>query len=321
MRKVFDQLDSWCKRGLDKLIFAAIDPLPYAVARITIGFVSLINLTSLWPDRFLWFAENGALVGPARHFLTRSTSTNLFNWISSGETQVSVVLFLGIAFSIMVTIGALGRIAAVALWLILVSLSHQNMVILQGGDTLLRVCLFPLLFAPHTSVLSVDAWLKRREVKDPTPIWIGERTRNWPLTLIQIQISVMYLSTFLWKLKGSQWLDGTAVYTTSRLLDFQRFPVPFVFDNLSAIQAITWTTLYIELALGTIIWFRSTRYLVVGLGLMLHAGLEWTMNIPLFEVAAGGLLLTFVDGEDLRRWITRGQDFVKDRILRKRVAA
>ncbi len=305
-------LDAWFRTQIDALIFTRIDPLPFAVARITIGLVSLVNLTSLWPDRLLWFGQNGALDQAARDTLTRASSTNIFNWISSGDTQVSIVLFIGITAAIMMTFGAMGRIAAAVLWLVLVSLNHQNMVILQGGDTLIRTCLLPLQFAPHSSILSVDAWFNRSAYKDS--FLQAPATLCWPLTLIKIQVSVMYLSTFLWKMKGGQWIDGTAVYTTSRILDFQRFPVPFVFDNLSAIQAVTWSTLYIELALGTIIWFRSIRYLVVGLGLILHAGLEWTMNIPIFELAAGGLLPTFVDGTDLRRWSKNARTFVEARL-------
>ena len=284
------------KTAWDHLLFGRVDPLPFALLRIGIGVISLINLASLWPDRYDWFSHTGIVDEVARWNSHRWSSTNVFRLLGTGQLQIDLVLSAAILASLLFALGLFTRWVGPVLFLMLISVHHQNQFILQGADTLMRGLLFPLLFSPCGKILSLDRWIGLR--KGETEL---TSTPNWPLFLIQFQISIMYLATFLWKIKGHQWIDGSAVYTASRLVDFQRFPLPYLFDSLWALRFITWGTLYTEFVLGTLIWLRSTRYFVVALGLFLHLGLEWSMNIPLFEVLSAVALIAFIDGEDIRK--------------------
>ena len=62
----------------------------------------------------------------------------------------------------------------------------------------------------------------------------------------------------------------------------------------------------IELGLGTLVWFRELRYPVLLAGLCLHLGIEYAMNIPLFEWISIATYAVFIYPEDLSRageWI------------------
>jgi predicted DCC family thiol-disulfide oxidoreductase YuxK len=100
------------------------------------------------------------------------------------------------------------------------------------------------------------------------------------------------------------WLDGTALYYTARLEDFWRLPVPYVFDHLWSIKFATWATLMVEFALGVLIWFRDIRYLVLLAGLMLHLGIEWSMNVPLFSAMMLSAYVAFLEPAQFRRSLT-----------------
>src|SRR5207245_9732155 len=78
--------------------------------------------------------------------------------------------------------------------------------------------------------------------------------------LIQIQVAVLSASTVGRKLLGPTWRDGTAVYSMSRLVEFERFPLPPLFDHLWAIRAATWGSLLVEAALATLVWVPRLRY-------------------------------------------------------------
>ena len=59
----------------------------------------------------------------------------------------------------------------------------------------------------------------------------------------------------------------------------------------------------IEFALGVFVWFKELRYPVLLLGLLLHLGIEYSMNVPLFEWALLSAYVLFVDPADLQRAI------------------
>jgi hypothetical protein len=80
----------------------------------------------------------------------------------------------------------------------------------------------------------------------------------------------------------------------------QRFPVP-TFHHLFIYQTLTWMTLLIEFALGALVWFKELRYPVLLAGICLHLGIEYAMNIPLFELMAMATYINFVEPEDLTR--------------------
>ncbi len=117
--------------------------------------------------------------------------------------------------------------------------------------------------------------------------------------MLQIQTAVVYFLTFYWKSMGVTWINGTAVYYALHLQSFQRFPVPI--HNLFVLKSLTWTTLLIEFALAVLIWFKELRYPVLLAGLGLHLGIEYAMNIPLFEWMIIAAYVNFIDPEDLSR--------------------
>jgi predicted DCC family thiol-disulfide oxidoreductase YuxK len=97
------------------------------------------------------------------------------------------------------------------------------------------------------------------------------------------------------------WLSGTAVYYTSRLQEFWRFPVPYIFEHMWTMKLWAWSTLLIEFSLGALVWIKELRYMVLVGGVLLHAGIDYSMNIPLFGFIMVSAYITFVEPADLQR--------------------
>ena len=57
----------------------------------------------------------------------------------------------------------------------------------------------------------------------------------------------------------------------------------------------------IELSLWTLIWFKEFRYWVLAAGVLLHLGIDWSMNIPLFEYIMIASYIVFIDASDIKR--------------------
>jgi hypothetical protein len=277
---------------------------PVALYRILYGLLNIANLVLLRPDWFTWYGSHAYMSVETMNRLSPGARLNLFVLFPQTDFAANAFFWVFLACAISLTVGFMSRFSGVAVYLCLMSMHARNPYILNGGDTVLRVTGFYLMFAATGGALSVDR-LKR--------IWTGREGYEprlyspWAQRMIQVQMSVAYLSTFGSKMFGKTWRDGTAVYYVLRLEALHRFPVPFV-NRLLVTKLITWGTLVIEFAVGFLVWFRALRYAVLIAGFVLHMSIEYSMNLPLFEWIMVATYVTFIDPEDLSRawvWISK----------------
>jgi hypothetical protein len=112
----------------------------------------------------------------------------------------------------------------------------------------------------------------------------------------------MYLTSFLWKLEGHTWLDGTALYYVFHLHALARFPLPQWIQSAALLKVGSWFTLALEFSLGVLIWFRRFRYPLLLMGLLFHLAIEYALNLPMFAWDVLAAYVLFVDPADLARW-------------------
>lgn len=168
---------------------------------------------------------------------------------------------------------------------------------MNGGDILLKMTAFYLIFSSSGYYLSLDSLLKQK--------WRGQQSSEgdpsgWPQRLYRFLIALIYFQAFWSKLDDKTWLDGSAIYYVLRQQEFLRFPVAWIADNLWICQTLTWGTLVIECAMWSLVWFKETRYFVLAGALLLHLGIEYTMNLPVFESLMIASLVVFIPSEDLK---------------------
>lgn len=140
----------------------------------------------------------------------------------------------------------------------------------------------------------------------------------WTLRLLQLQLALVYCHTFFCKAPGSVWVDGTAVYYSSRIEDLVRISLPYVFEHLWSIYFLTYSTLIIELALWTLIWFKEFRYIIIIIAIIFHLTIDLHMNIPLFEwmmIASYSLYVYEPDMRHIVMAITNRLPWLKSKVL------
>lgn len=221
---------------------------------------------------------------------------NVFHLFNSSYEMVYLIMTLygiSILFSLF---GFYTRTSLIIMFICMTSIHQRNIWLLSSSELLLRSITLYLICSPCGHSLSIDSILGRKynsfkKKRDWAP---------WALRLIQIQISVVYLWTVWHKLKGEDWLDGSAVYYATRLEGMKSFSLSFLLDSMAFIKISTWGTLLIELALGTLIWIKEFRKSLIVLGVIFHLGIEMTMNIPFFEVIMILLLMLFVSPIEVR---------------------
>ena len=254
----------------NRFFFREVDARVYVFLRISVGIILAIYMIVLGPDWLRWFSEAGVLDSEAARANIDSDTWSVFHWIPN-ENVLLWFVFGAICLQVVLLVaGIKPRFQVICLFVWFLSMHHRNNLIWEGGDVLLRITLFLMMFMPLSGGF--------RSAKGVTrPIW--------PLLLLQIQQSILYLSSVGQKLKGADWRDGTAVYYASRLDDFsgRLLSFPISPNHLWISQLASWMTLAVELLLAFAVWVPSMWRQTVLIGIAFHLALELSMNLFLFQ--------------------------------------
>ena len=286
--------------GWNNFFFSETSPDALCYFRIFLGFFLFLNGISLIPDFEAWYGVgvNSLLPLNDSFKLYSNFRINIFKWLSPTEASAWFVLITYTLASFALMVGFKTRVSAIITFILLVSLQNRNYTILNSGDTLMRCMLFVLMLSPSGVKFSIDAWIREKKGLPKT-----ESISYTTVRLLQLQFALVYFATTLFKLKGYDWVDGTAVYYTSRLTNFQRFAIPLIFDLPSLTKFFTWTALAIEFAMGVLIWVKEWRKWVLLSGIALHMGIEITMSIGFFEWVMISAYILFLEADEIKKLI------------------
>lgn len=272
-------------------------PYPLAAFRIALGFILILNGLLLLPDLGVWFSQEAVTSLATILSIQSPGRLNLFVMFGDSPATVAAVMAAYLLAAMAFLVGWRPRIMAAIFFVCLVSLNHRNPLAFTSGDALLRLLSFFFIFAPSATV-----WAIRQE---PAP---GGRICPMAFRLMQFQVCLVYFSGFLAKLQGSMWRDGTAVYVVQQLSEFERLPLPALFTTPWVCQVLTWGTLALEGSFPFLVWFKETRLPILGALVLFHLGIEYSMNIQLFEWTMIVCSLLFLREEEVRGavgWVHR----------------
>lgn len=267
--------------ALQAWLYAPRDTRVCAALRIGYATLLLINALVWAPDLDLWFGEDGVLpYAASREVVDRDTltlfallpTTRFALWFSY-LAFISQIAFLGI--------GYLTRFQAVCTYVWLVSFQHRHMMLFDGEDNVFRLLGLCLVFMPAGARWSVDAWM-RRKFRGEAPVTAAPA---WGMRLAQVQMTTVYASTVCLKLTSQDWRGGDALYYVARLDDlYGRFPMPtWLFETPTAYHLATWAVLACELFIPVALWLPRLRVVALVLAASLHLGLDYAMNLFLFQ--------------------------------------
>jgi hypothetical protein len=269
--------------------------------RLAFGLLAVGYTISLAPALFAFYSDDGIL--PAQPNYSGTLAWGLLGWFPS-DAAVLLFYFLLLIGAMALLVGFQTRIAALVFFVCLISFGRRNPWVLNSGDLLVQVLAFYMLFMPAGLAVSVDRWLK-----DQRGLWDFPARPIWPLRLVQVQVSILYVAAVWAKVRGVTWNDGTAVSYAFRIEDIARFPVPgFVTDSLVLVNLLTFGTLAVELSIGILVWNRVLRPWVLLLGVGLHLGIDYAVRVGFFSYAVLVAYVAFVPPETARAIILGMRD-------------
>lgn len=219
---------------------------------------------------------------------------DIFQYLRPSYATLYAFFGIYLIFILSALFGFYTRFSLSIVFIALVSLHQRNIWLLSSADLLIRLVTLYLIFSPCGQAFSIDSLLTK---KSDQFVFAAP----WALRLLQIQLSVVYLWTVWHKLKGGDWVDGTAVYYATRLEAMKNFPIPYIFNSIPILKMMTWGTLLVEFLLGSFIWFKEFRRPLIIIGIGFHLCIEYSMSIPFFEIIMMAMLLLFTPGNDIAR--------------------
>jgi len=210
--------------------------------------------------------------------------------------------------TLLMTIGLGTRVVVPLAWWMQLMFMHRLTGALFGLDQVTTLLVTYLMLAPCGSRWSIDAWLRRRlDQQHETPAGQllqeprqGPR-RRWlvsfflpaaePSTattvatrLIQIHLCVIYLFGGLWKGRGEMWWDGTAMWFAAANHEYRSLDLTWLADYPLVFATLAHATLFWEIFYPALVWPRLTRPLVLGMAVLVHAGIAIFLGMITFGV-------------------------------------
>lgn len=269
---------------------------PLALLRIGFGLLVLVWCLAVAGDATTFFGPKGLLPGYAG---TASPLAVLSWW--TGPAAAPVVLAVLALSGAALVVGWHTRLAAVLVFVGMLSLQRRDPFVLNGGDLLLRIIALTVVAMPTGRVASLDARRAARGGRPLSPV-----ASVWALRLLQVQVAVLYADSVWEKLAGETWRDGTAVGRAVSAEHLQRLVVPDWFlSNTLLVAAATWGALVVEAAIPALVWDRRWRPWVLGAGVALHLGIEVTLDLGFFPATILVSYLAFVPPETAHHVLAR----------------
>lgn len=190
---------------------------------------------------------------------------------------------LTIALVVAFLLGWRTRIVTPLLFIAYTTLNGQNTPISDGGNYFIRIMLIYLILMDVSRRWSLDA--RRRARTDSAETQTGSVLHNIGLCLVISQICIVYLEAGLYKVQGTLWQDGTAVYYPLQSVAYGAFP-PLA-DLLThwtlPVVVATYVTVLAQIAFPFLLFHRITRRIGLLVLLGMHLSIAVVMGLPFFS--------------------------------------
>lgn len=302
-------------RILDAALSGYEDPRALGVLRIAVVTISVLtmithlgNVTEFFSARSVIGGEWAAHAFPSRYsyfFEHGDPSTVLF------------VFWLGLLSGVAWAAGFATRLSAVIHTFVWMSMYGRNPLLYAYPDQLTLMLLYLLALMPSGRGLSVDAWLlaKFRERRGQDHAKRLVAVPVWCRRVIQLQLAVLYTSTGLLK-TGDTWREeGTAIYYTLTNPYNRHFDLSALLAGVQPwlLRPLTYAVLVWEVAFAgfvVVYWIRDAlgrtgrklpdlRWLFLGFGLAMHAGIQLALYIVWFTALMFASYLAFFSWEEM----------------------
>ena len=268
------------KLGLNYL---SLDLRSVALARVLVGLVLICDWFYRFASAYDFYTDAGVV--PRAQAITDFTNPYHFSilFMAGKPIYIYAIFLLGLIFYLGFTFGYKTKINNILSWVFFVSLSARTSIVTHGGDDLIRLFLFWMIFIPSHRFYSIDRLTAKIDIKTPD----ADSVLSIAGIALVCQLAMMYTITAVLKNHPVWNVDRSAVYYTLELdlfltwfgEIFRQLPYP-------VLQLLTYFTFYAELVVPLFLFipWKNSYFRVIAMTVFIgfHFTLFAVLNLGNF---------------------------------------
>ncbi|THA71941.1 HTTM domain-containing protein [Streptomyces sp. A0958] len=179
-----------------------------------------------------------------------------------------------------------GDLAGVLLWVALGAVLVGATVAGGLGGTIWLPVLLWALWIGQGAWWAVNRKAPRSELRTLLDV-IANLAHNATLFVIMAEVCLIYATAGWYKIQGSRWQDGTALYYPLKLDYFT--PWPALSDLLASsglmVMVLSYATVIVQVAFPFTLFNRRVKNVLLGAMICEHAGIALLLGLPFFSMA------------------------------------
>ncbi|WP_424016050.1 HTTM domain-containing protein [Halorubrum xinjiangense] len=288
----------------------SVDLRALAAFRIGLGTLVIVDLLLRSRSLTAFYTDYGVL--PLRAFLTDYSTSHSLHALSGEPWAAALSFAVAGALALALIVGYRTRLVTLVSWVLLVSLHARNPMVLNSGDSLLRMLLFWSVFLPLGARWSVDA-VKRADrgtgaesdgaatddggsatggdggsaTRGPS----GTAVASVATMAVLVQVLVMYLTNAVHKYESDLWMGGEAVAYIMQADQFTYLLGNYLaeFTGLLRVFTLLWVALLFASPL-LLLLTGIPRAALASLFVGMHLGMAVTIRVGLFPIVVIGFI-------------------------------
>jgi hypothetical protein len=240
----------------------------------------LFNAAQMAGSFSLLYGNHSAILTRDLHGLTLTTFVNLLS-VSAVKSYWDLFLIVQVIFAVLGLFGFFPRLCTMAVFFTTINLQNRIYATLTGGDVLLQLQLFYLMFVS--------------DGKSPLPL--ANAFDHVFFRLCQVQVLLVYLVSALYKLQSPEWLEGSAL---QRILLVNEYSLPGLQKLVIAFplvfRLLTWLALCYQLLFPALVFSRRLKNYVLLGGVLFHIFIAFGMGLFNFSLVMICCYVLFYDG-------------------------
>ena len=264
-----------------------------AALRVVLALVAFMDLAGRASSLRALYTDEGAY--PRQLLLGNLNEWQWSVFLTTGSVALVRLLFVAaVVAALGLLLGYRTQLLTLIVWVMIVSIQLRNPLLLNAGDTLLRLLLFWGIFLPLGARWSIDAKRASGRARAAAQ-YFSAATVGLPL-----QIAFIYWFTAALK-TGRPWReDGTALYYSLGLAELSRPFGQFLHQFPDLLKVLTFATLGLEVVAPILLFvpiFTAPIRTAAAFSLMaLQAGIYLTLSIGFFPWLSSLCMVCFLPG-------------------------